>query len=145
MADVFSKEKRSRVMAAIPSYGNKDTELKLAGIFKAAHIVGWRRHIRLFGKPDFTFYRERVVIFIDGCFWHGCPKHGRNPASNREYWLPKLDRNRKRDQLVKLHLSKNGWLVLRLWEHDLSNPAYIVKRVTRTLNCALTRLQSGDR
>ena len=83
VADVFTKKKRSQVMAAIRSRGNKDTELKLATILRAAHITGWRRHQPIPGRPDFVFRRARLAIFVDGCFWHGCPKHGRKPGSNR--------------------------------------------------------------
>ena len=129
-------------MAAIRSKGNKDTELKLVRIFRAAEIKGWRRHVSLPGRPDFVFPRERLVVFVDGCFWHGCPKHGRNPSSNREYWLPKLLRNRQRDKQVKRALSKRQWTILRLWEHDLANPSRAAARVARALNRALTRLQS---
>ena len=101
MADVFTKKKRSQVMAAIRSRGNKDTEVKLAAILRASGITGWRRHQALPGRPDFAFRRERLAIFVDGCFWHGCPKHGRKPTSNRTYWLPKLRRNRERDAAAK--------------------------------------------
>jgi DNA mismatch endonuclease (patch repair protein) len=117
MADVFSKAKRSLVMSAIRSQGNRDTEVKLASIFKMSGIIGWRRNIPLPGKPDFVFQRERLAIFVDGCFWHGCPLHGRNPDSNRAYWLPKLARNRARDLAVTRELRRRGWRVLRLWEH----------------------------
>lgn len=142
MADVFSKQKRSLVMAAIRSKGNKDTELRLAAIFRSMQITGWRRHIMLPGRPDFTFSRERLTVFVDGCFWHGCPKHGRNPLSNRSYWLPKLIRNKRRDAEVKRALSKRGWSVLRLWEHDLADPSRASARVRRALIRALTRLHS---
>lgn len=145
MADVFSKRKRSSVMAAIRSKGNKDTELRLAAIFRAAEIKGWRRHASLPGRPDFVFPRYRLAVFVDGCFWHGCPKHGRNPSSNRHYWLPKLQRNRERDNQVKRTLTKQGWIVLRLWEHDLTHPSRAVARVSLALNRALTRLQSASR
>ena len=74
MTDVFSKKKRSQVMAAIRSKGNKTTELRLASILRAHGISGWRRHQPLFGKPDFVFRRERLAVFVDGCFWHGCPQ-----------------------------------------------------------------------
>ncbi len=77
MADVFSKSKRSKVMAAIRSKGNKDTELRLAFILRAYGIKGWRRHYPLPGKPDFVFPKQRLAVFVDGCFWHSCPKHGR--------------------------------------------------------------------
>jgi DNA mismatch endonuclease (patch repair protein) len=86
MADVFSKRKRSRVMAAIRSKGNKDTEMKLVSIFRAYGIKGWRRHRLLPGKPDFIFSKARLAIFVDGCFWHGCPTHEQKPDSNRDYW-----------------------------------------------------------
>lgn len=120
-------------MAAIRSRGNKDTELKLAAILRAAGITGWRRHEPLPGRPDFVFRRARLALFVDGCFWHGCPKHGRNPGSNREYWLPKLRRNQERDIAVKRALSDAGWTVIRLWEHQLGSPPLIAKRISRIL------------
>jgi DNA mismatch endonuclease (patch repair protein) len=143
MPDVFTKKKRSQVMATIRSKGNKDTELKLIAIFRVAKITGWRRYQSVAGKPDFVFWRERLAVFVDGCFWHGCPKHGRKPGSNRAYWLPKLRRNRKRDLAVTRNLSKNGWAVLRVWEHDLSNPPRLALRISIALDRALTRLHNG--
>jgi DNA mismatch endonuclease, patch repair protein len=137
MPDVFNKEKRSEVMAAIRSKGNKDTELRLVALFRASRITGWRRAQRLPGKPDFVFRRQRLAVFVDGCFWHGCPKHGRQPGSNAGYWLTKLARNRERDRDVCRALRKLGWTVIRLWEHDLAAPA----RVTGRIHRALTRLQ----
>src|SRR5580700_10150015 len=111
MADVFKKAKRSKVMAAIRSQGNKDTELKLVSILRVARITGWRRHKPLLGQPDFVFGRERVALFVDGCFWHGCPKHGRQPGSNTKYWREKLARNKSRDRRVSRELNKAGWTV----------------------------------
>lgn len=136
MPDVFTKKKRSQVMAAIRSRGNKDTELKLASILRAAGIRGWRRHPPLPGRPDFIFRHERLAVFVDGCFWHGCPKHGRKPGSNRAYWLPKLRRNRARDAAVKLSLCSAGWTVIRLWEHDLASPQRCAARLIRALRRA---------
>jgi len=120
MADIWSKAKRSKVMSFIRSHGNTATELKLIEIFKAHCIIGWRRKQNLTGKPDFVFRKERVCIFVDGCFWHGCPKCYRRPGSNRAYWDAKVQRNRKRDLLVTRVLRKDGWRVLRIWEHQLS-------------------------
>jgi DNA mismatch endonuclease, patch repair protein len=133
MADVYTKKKRSQVMAAIRSRGNKDTELKLLTILRAAHITGWRRHQPLPGHPDFTFRRHRLAIFVDGCFWHGCPKHGRNPGSNAAYWTPKLTRNKARDRAVTAQLRKAEWKVLRLWEHQLKRPDTTTAKIKKAL------------
>jgi DNA mismatch endonuclease, patch repair protein len=136
--DVFTKAKRSQVMAAIRSKGNKNTEIRLAAILRIAGITGWRRHLPLIGRPDFVFRRQRVVVFVDGCFWHGCPAHGRKPGSNRAYWLPKLRRNKKRDAAVKQALMEAGWKVLRLWEHELSNESLVARRIVKLLGRKLT-------
>lgn len=133
MTDVFSKNKRSLVMASIRSTGNADTELLLAKIFRKYRIHGWKRHMRLPGKPDFTFHKERLVVFVDGCFWHGCPEHGRQPRSNASYWRQKLLRNKKRDASVSRELKARGWNVIRLWEHDLKSPLKVVRRVRSRL------------
>ena len=134
MADVFSKRKRSQVMAAIRSKGNKDTELKLVAIFRANGIKGWRRHRPLPGKPDFVFPRQHLAVFVDGCFWHGCPKHGRKPDSNKNYWLAKLQRNKARDKKINRFLRKNGWSVLRVWEHELLRTTKAAKRIKSSLH-----------
>jgi DNA mismatch endonuclease, patch repair protein len=131
--DVFTKSKRSLVMSAIRSKGNKDTELKLASIFRASGIKGWRRHQSVPGRPDFVFRNQRLAVFVDGCFWHGCPKHGRVPGSNAGYWEPKLAGNRCRDRRVSAQLRKAGWTVIRTWEHDLARPRALLRRVSRAL------------
>src|SRR5438045_1371544 len=100
MPDVFTKAKRSAVMAAIRGSGNKDTELRMIALFRAHGIMGWRRNAPLFGKPDFVFHHERVAVFVDGCFWHGCPRHATKPANNRAFWKTKLARNAERDREV---------------------------------------------
>ncbi|MBI5761126.1 MAG: very short patch repair endonuclease [Planctomycetales bacterium] len=135
MTDVFSAEKRSEVMSRIRSRGNKDTELRLIEIFRKSEITGWRRNQNLFGKPDFVFRSTRVVVFVDGCFWHGCPRCYRRPASNRKYWDAKVDRNRQRDREVTRSLTNLGWHVVRIWEHELSrrNEARCLRRVRRVL------------
>jgi DNA mismatch endonuclease (patch repair protein) len=122
-------------MARIRARGNATTERNLTQAFRRLKIVGWRRHLATFGRPDFTFRKQRVVVFVDGCFWHGCPKHGRNPKSNTAYWLPKLARNRTRDSLVSRHYRARGWKVLRLWEHDAeSAPLRCACRIAAALN-----------
>jgi DNA mismatch endonuclease (patch repair protein) len=116
-------------MAAILSKGNKATELKLVSIFRANGIVGWRRNQKTMGNPDFIFRKERVALFVDGCFWHGCPIHCRRPNSNRRYWFQKIARNQKRDVLVRSCLRGMGWRVLRVWEHELRFPQRVVRRI----------------
>ncbi len=70
-------------------------------------------------RPDFVFPRLKLAVFVDGCFWHACPRHYRMPAGNRAFWRAKLARNQARDRLVTRTLRKAGWRVLRIWEHDL--------------------------
>lgn len=69
-------------------------------------------------RPDIVFPRQRVAVFVDGCFWHCCPLHGNQPDKNRAYWNGKLSRNRERDQAVSETLSAEGWHVVRIWEHQ---------------------------
>jgi len=136
MADIWSKQKRSEVMSLIRSRGNKATELRLIEIFREFHITGWRRNQPLFGKPDFTFRRERVVVFVDGCFWHGCPKCYKRPSSNQEFWDTKIANNRKRDRRVSRELRREGWKVVRIWQHQLNKSAVVANRVIRALESA---------
>ena len=119
MPDVFTKEKRSNVMSLIKGKGNKRTEGVLVQFFKEEGITGWRRHLPLPGKPDFTFRKERLTVFVDGCFWHGCPKCYRAPKGNRKLWMAKITRNLERDREVNRELRKSGWRVLRIWQHSL--------------------------
>ena len=120
MADIFTKKKRSEVMARVRSRGNEATELALARWFRREGITGWRRNQRVFGKPDFVFWKERVAVFVDGCFWHGCPRHGTMPKQNGSFWRAKLARNKARDRLVARTLRSDGWKVVRIWEHALT-------------------------
>jgi DNA mismatch endonuclease (patch repair protein) len=69
-------------------------------------------------RPDVVFTRWRVALFIDGCFWHSCPEHGNSPRRNREYWIPKLQRNLDRDRRIDAALREAGWQVVRVWEHE---------------------------
>ena len=69
-------------------------------------------------RPDIVFPKRRVAVFVDGCFWHGCPIHGTQPATNRDYWARKLDANRHRDISTTEALERDGWTVLRFWEHE---------------------------
>ncbi len=119
MADIWTKAKRSEVMARIRGRGNRTTEVRLAAIFRAHGITGWRRQYPLPGRPDFAFPARRLAVFVDGCFWHGCPRHGTLPKGNARFWREKIARNRERDREVNRELRRRGWRVLRIWEHEL--------------------------
>ena len=121
-------------MAAIRSKGNKATELKLASILRAHGLKGWRRHCPLPGKPDFIFPKQRLAVFVDGCFWHGCRWHCRMPRDNRRYWREKISRNAARDRATTRLLRQTGWRVLRFWEHALANPENVVSRIASALH-----------
>jgi DNA mismatch endonuclease, patch repair protein len=135
MADVFPTRKRSQIMSRIRSRNNKATELALAHLLRCHGISGWRRGTRLFGRPDFVFHEERLALFVDGCFWHCCPKHGSQPSNNRAFWRAKLARNQARDRLVTRTLKEKGWKVLRVWQHELSRP--LEERLVRRIQGAL--------
>jgi DNA mismatch endonuclease (patch repair protein) len=148
MSDVFTKAKRSEVMSRIRGRGNKETELALAKLLRQFGVTGWRRQqiIRLpttkrrartaealrdaarrvrQSRPtnigtDFVFRKQRVAVFVDGCFWHGCPKHANMPANNRPFWKKKLTGNKQRDRYVTRQLRRQGWRVVRIWEHELA-------------------------
>jgi len=134
MPDVFTPEKRSAVMACIRSHGNKGTELVLVALMREAGITGWRRRQKLPGSPDFVFRRERVCVFVDGCFWHGCPTHYRRPKTKRKFWDAKIARNWSRDRKVARLLRAAGWTVLRIWEHSLKKPGPVLARLRRAPN-----------
>lgn len=154
MPDVFTKPKRSEVMSQIRARGNKETEVALAKLMRRHGITGWRRQIilrvegresRITIRTDFIFPKQRVAVFVDGCFWHGCPKHSsparwlrkssmreRTEVRNQEtgarrtgklFWAQKLAANMARDRFVNRTLRRQGWRVLRIWEHELTNSA----------------------
>lgn len=135
MTDIVSTAKRSKMMSRIRSHGNKGTELEMIRVFRRHGITGWRRHQPIFGKPDFVFRQLKLAVFMDGCFWHGCPKHSNMPATNREFWRKKLETNKRRDRLVTRTLRASGWRVLRVWEHELTkkNETTLLRRIRRAL------------
>ena len=89
------------------------------------------------GKPDVVHERTKTAVFLDSCFWHGCPQHLRRPSSNTTYWKKKIARNRKRDRTVTATLQAAGWRVFRIWEHSVKNPRarkWWVTRIANTVN-----------
>lgn len=118
--DSISKSKRSAIMRLV-----KSNETALERAFR--HQL-WKRGVRyrknnpsLFGKPDISIINKNVVVFVDSCFWHGCSKHARLPKSNENYWMNKIEKNKKRDVEVSNFYKIKGWKIIRVWEHQIKN------------------------
>ncbi|GAA0194141.1 DNA mismatch endonuclease (patch repair protein) [Brevundimonas nasdae] len=125
MTDVFSAEKRSAVMRRIKG---RDTapELAVRRVLRAAG-VGYRLGgCGLPGRPDVVMKGRRTVIFVHGCFWHGhdCARGARQPKSNADYWIAKINRNRARDAAAQTALEADGWRVLTAWECRMKTPGF---------------------
>ncbi|MFA5986514.1 MAG: very short patch repair endonuclease [Parcubacteria group bacterium] len=118
MVDIFSKEKRSEIMSKIRS---KETKMEVKFRKKLWHSgFRYRKNASgYFGKPDILLKKYRTVIFIDSCFWHGCKKHFKLPSTRQKFWSEKMVQNQKRDKDVTGYYKKNGWKIIRIWEHDL--------------------------
>ena len=81
--------------------------------------VKYRKNsLKHFGKPDIVIASKKIVLFIDSCFWHGCKKHCRMPATNKKYWVNKIARNKGRDKEVNKYYKESKWKIIRIWEHD---------------------------
>ncbi len=120
MSDNLSKADRIKNMRAIKSSNTKLETMVCRALWHKG--LRFRKNVKgLYGKPDIAIKKYKVVIFIDSCFWHGCPFHGNIPKTNREYWLKKIERNKQRDIEVTLYYKKNGWNILRVWQHDLNH------------------------
>ncbi|MBO9830587.1 very short patch repair endonuclease [Xanthomonas sp. A2111] len=117
MVDRLTPEQRRRCMSA---NRGADTGPELA-LRKALHSLGCRYTLRskMPGRPDLVFPSSGTVVFVDGCFWHGCPDHCVLPNNNRELWQAKLEANKSRDRRVDEELKRLGWKVVRVWEHEI--------------------------
>jgi len=115
--DVLTPLQRSHCMSRIRG---KNTKPELA-LRKALWAAGlrYRLHYKIAGTPDIALPRYRIAVFVDGCFFHGCPQHGTKPKNNADYWRTKIRKNKARDRRVSSELSSQGWKVLRYWEHDV--------------------------
>lgn len=144
MADRLSKEERSHLMAKVRSTGNQSTEAKVEAMLKNTGIRGWKKHPKgIPGCPDFYFSKANLVVFVDGCFWHACPRCGRLPASNAEYWTPKISSNRRRDNRTRRQLQKRGLHVMRIWEHEVKRASWI-RRLVRMIEKHTGIKEQGD-
>ena len=118
---------RSRSMSLIRGRNNRTTERLLRMALVRSGQRGWLMHYGLPGKPDFYFPTQRVAVFVDGCFWHGCKRCGHVPKTRSEFWQAKLRRNRQRDRRVTHSLKAQGIEVIRIWEHCLKTSALVDK------------------
>ena len=135
MVDSVSPEVRSRIMAQVKSKGMKP-EMQVRRLL---HGLGYRYRLHrkdLPGRPDIVFPSRRKIVFVNGCFWHkhaGCPRV-RIPATNRDYWLAKLERNRARDERNLALLQADGWAAMTVWECQLKDIAAVTENLTQFLD-----------
>lgn len=121
-------------MQAVKGKGTR-LEKRLWAMLAGLGIKGWKKNANyVVGKPDVAFLNQRVAIFIDGCFWHGCPHCKRKlPATNREYWERKIKRNIELATAHEEQLQREGWVVLRIWEHEMANIASVRLKILQVL------------
>lgn len=124
--------KRYKTMAAIRSKHNRSTEQKLKMLLVRNKISGWTLQKKAMpGNPDFFFTKKNVAIFVDGCFWHGCPRCGHTPKTRTAFWKAKIERNVERDKQKRMMLKKMGIGVIRFWEHELSDTDKLARCLIR--------------
>jgi DNA mismatch endonuclease (patch repair protein) len=127
----------------------RDTKPELA-LRRAVHAHGLRYRVSVRPLPrirrtaDLVFTKAKVAVFLDGCFWHGCPEHHTKAATNADYWAEKVVRNRERDAETDQTLAESGWLVVRVWEHEDPEDAAVrvAEQVRRIRNGAVETLTS---
>ena len=104
------------------------------GLMRKNGIIGWRRRVNIFGKPDFVFQKERLCVFVDGCFWHACPRCFTPPKQNAQFWVKKIAGNKARDKKVSRKLRSENWSVCRIYECSLKkNPKAAAHKIKRML------------
>ncbi len=134
MADIYSKTKRSEIMASVKSRRTGPEE-KVAKILREGKIQ-YRRNVKsLPGKPDFVVKSANTIIFVHGCFWHGhknC-KYANLPKSNKKFWREKVIANKRRDSRVYRGLRRAGWHIITVWQCRLKQPERVAKRVGTTI------------
>lgn len=128
-ADNLTSAQRSERMSRVRCRGNKSTELRVGRVLQAQRLTGWVRHPPyVYGRPDFYFRRSRLALFVDGCFWHRCPTCKRRlPTARASFWRAKLNSNRARDLSVTRRLRREGFHVMRVWEHRLALPGWLLR------------------
>lgn len=130
MGDRLTRAERSAQMARIRKTNSKP-ELALRAALRSAGIR-FRTYSKVTGTPDIVLTDYRVAVFVHGCFWHGCPHHYRRPKTNLAYWIPKLERNKRRDARTVRALRREGWSVVTVWEcRALADSSAAAKRIRR--------------
>ena len=133
MPDVLTQEQRKYNMSRIRAK-NTGPEVTLRKRLFASGIRGYRIHFDLPGKPDIVFTRKKIAIFVDGCFWHKCPVCFQEPETRKEFWMKKIQSNVDRDTKVNEQLKNDGWMVIRIWEHEIQKkPDMAVKKISDLL------------
>ncbi len=123
---------RSKTMQAIRGKNNKTTERKLRSALMRNGLKGWRLHpAGMVGCPDVFFPKTKLIIFVDGCFWHGCHDCGHIPKTRSKYWKTKIERNQLRDRRINRILKQRGFEVKRFWEHSLKSENQIIKIIKK--------------
>lgn len=121
-------------MSAVKSQGTGlERQFQTALNDKVRQGIEWHP-VDVYGHPDAIHREAKIAVFVDSCFWHGCPIHLRMPNANRDYWTTKIERNRKRDRQVKRTLTSGGWWVLRIWEHSVKSERMRAWWLTRISN-----------
>lgn len=136
--DVFSKRKRSQIMSRIRSSGNSIERV----VRRCVKDCGYRYRCNdrsILGSPDVAVPSLKLVIFMDGCFWHGCPLHFRVPSTNSDFWSKKISRNSVRDRKIRSSLKDDGWIVWSYWEHE----TFDLVRFSRNLRRRIRRLKES--
>jgi len=132
MADVMTAEQRRDNMSRIRGKDTGPELLLRKGLWKMG--FRYRTHYKLPGRPDVVLVGRKIAIFVDGCFWHGCPDHGVRPKSNSAFWNKKIQGTIDRDKRNLELLEKQGWTVLRFWEHDIEKDlAGLLKKLKRQI------------
>lgn len=139
MADTFSKSERSRIMRQVPSRGTS-LEQRFQEILRDLGLRFRAQVQNLPGRPDFILPKDKIAVFVNGCFWHGHTNCGRArlPENNRRYWRQKISGNRRRDESAKRALRKLGWKTITIWECRFRDPESVRRRLSN-----LTRSQGG--
>jgi DNA mismatch endonuclease (patch repair protein) len=126
--DPLSPAERSERMSRVRGTGNKSTEGRVESALREHGVSGWVKHPPdIPGKPDFFFPAHRLAVFVDGCFWHACPKCGRIPKSRVEFWQGKIEENRRRDNRTRRKLRREGYHVMRVWEHAVRSQSWLAR------------------